>query len=314
MTSRIRGAVLFAALAFLTHATMSPTYLFAAPPTDAQRALDLGYEGDALFEKGKWDEAFERFQQADALAHSPVFVVYMARCRRKAGRLIEAAALYARVTAEALPANAPKPFVAALADASAELKDVRSRIPSVRVEVRGRSASEVELRVDGRVIAAGDVVELDPGSHVVLATAPGAEARKTVELKEGSREVAVELVLEPGRGAASEPKITKGSLVPGILTLSLAALGLELGAIAGGLAARDASSVKEGCVGNHCLRDDAETLDRAKLLATASTVGFVVGGVSLATGIVLIAVRPGGGEASPTVTVGPTGAQLQLSF
>ncbi len=296
------------------------TFVFATPrraraaPTDAQRALDLGYEADALFGKGDWSAAYEKFRQADALAHSPVFVVYMARCRRNAGRLIDAAALYTRVTAEPLGPNAPKPFRAAVADASTELEAVRAAIPRLVVRVVGRHANEVELRVDGRVVSPGEALEVDPGPHAILATAPGAEAREAVDLEPGSGETAVELTLTAARAGAPAPETSaRGSIVPGVLVLSLAAVGFELGAITGGLAASDASAVKEGCIEGRCLRSDADRLDRANTLATVSTVGFVVGGVSLVTGIVLIAVRPGADEA-PEIAIGPTGFSVGGAF
>jgi hypothetical protein len=202
-----------------------------------------------------------------------------------------------------------------VADASAELKAVRKQIPTIVVRVSGRPAGEIEVRIDGRVVEAGQAIEVDPGQHVVLATAPGVEARDTVELEPGSGETAVTLTLAPAGTVAPPPPPAekRGSIVPGVLVLSLAAVGFELGAITGGLAASDASQVKEGCVDGHCLRADADQLDRANTLATVSTVGFVVGGVSLVTGIVLIAVRPGGDDA-PAIAIGPKGFSIGGAF
>ncbi len=288
----------------------------AAPQTDSQRALALGYEGDALFEKKDWDQAYERFKQADALAHSPVFVLYMARCRKNAGRLIEAAAMYAKITAEPLGTNAPKPFKEALKAASTELAEVRSKIPSVIVEVTGRPAAEIEVRIDGRVVRPKERIEVDPGSHAILVTAPGSEAKREIEVQAGSGTTTVKLDLPKraaGDGGEAKPAETRGSIVPGVVTLSLAAVGFELGAITGGLAASDASAVKENCVDESCLASDAERLDRSRLLGNISTAGFIFGGVSLVTGIVLIAVRPGGTTA-PAVTVGPSGVGMFGTF
>jgi hypothetical protein len=288
----------------------------AAPQTDSQRALALGYEGDGLFERKDWDAAYERFKQADALAHSPVFVLYMARCRRNAGRLIEAAAIYAKITAEPLGTNAPKPFRDALKDASTELAEVRSKIPSVVVEVTGRPAAEIEVRIDGRVVQRSERIEVDPGSHAILVTAPSAEAKREIEVQAGSGTTTVKLELPKktaGEGDPTKPTEARGSIVPGVVTLSLAAVGFELGAITGGLAASDASAVKENCVDERCLASDADRLDRSRLLGNISTAGFIFGGVSLVTGIVLIAVRPGG-TAAPAVTVGPSGVGVFGTF
>jgi hypothetical protein len=274
-----------------------------AQPKDAQRALDLGYEGDTLFARGKWAEAFERFQEADAITHSPVFVLYMARCRKNEGKLLEAAEIYARVIAEKPATNAPKPFRAAVADAGAELDELRTKIPAVRVLVKKSPEADARVTVGGRAIRAGERVLLDPGTHVFEATSGGRTAKKSVDLVEGGGETVVEIDVAPTE-PGSAPTSTKGSIVPGVLLLAFGGVGLELGAVTGGLAARDASTVKEGCVDGHCLRSDADLLDRARTLATVSTVGLVVGGAAAATGIILVAVRPGG-SAEPSVAVGP---------
>jgi hypothetical protein len=67
-----------------------------------QRALKLAYEADDLYARGQWAGAYDRFAEADGLAHSPVFVLYMARCRKNAARLIEAEAIFTRLSRETL--------------------------------------------------------------------------------------------------------------------------------------------------------------------------------------------------------------------
>ncbi len=284
----------------------------SAQNADAKRALELGYEADALFARGKWQECHDRFKAADDLLHSPVFVLYMARCKRNAGELLAAREIYARVAAEWIEPTAPKPFRQAVADAGKELEELRARIPTVRIRITGREARGVEVSVDGKVVAIADPIPLDPGTHEIVARAKGAEAKRAIDLAERGGEKLVELELSES-AAVPPPRESRGSLVPGILGLTLGALGLELGAITGGLAASKAGAVKEGCVGNHCLRADAEDLDLARTLATVSTVGFVVGGACVVTGAVLVALRPGDG-AEATVSVTPTGLVLGGRF
>src|SRR5262249_45683700 len=145
----------------------------------SQRAVTLGYEADGLYAKSRWNEAYERFAQADQLAHSPVFVLYMARCRKNAGRLLEARSLYERTARETVSPDAPKPFREAVSDAATEREEVSRRIPSVRLTVTGASGPAT-LSVDGNAVPAGSTsLELDPGDHEVKATAGERTVKKS---------------------------------------------------------------------------------------------------------------------------------------
>jgi hypothetical protein len=276
---------------------------------DANRqALELAYEGDRLYAQGRWADAYERFAAAEARAHSPVFTLYMARCRKNAGRLLDAKVIYQRVAAEALPSSAPKPFHDAVSDARTELAEVERRIPSVRVQVRGAAAPSASVYIDGkRVATPGPPTPLDPGSHQVEAVSGTLRAAESVTLTEGSGPVTVELELGTSKAAAvagdtgagkqgaAEPE--RGSMAPGWIALSVGVVGLGVGAVTGLMAAAKADAVKEGCVDGHCLASDAGELDSARTLATVSTVGFIVGGVGVAAAGVLFVVRPGGSTA-----------------
>ncbi len=66
-------------------------------PTQVDRAREIGLQGLAAFGRGKFAEALELFAQAEELAHSPVFQVYMARCLLELSRPVEARALFARI-------------------------------------------------------------------------------------------------------------------------------------------------------------------------------------------------------------------------
>jgi hypothetical protein len=253
-----------------------------AQPNASQRALDLAYEADDLFAKGKWDAAYARFAEADSLAHSPVFVLFMARAKRNACKLLEAATLYERVAEEKLAATAPKPFRAAITDATSELAELRTRTPRVRVVVVVPPAGDVEVRMDGAAVEVDKSVSVDPGKHVFSAKVADKTASETVEIAAGGEERVVELSF------AEKKKM-------------------------GGLATSTSSDVKENCVDNHCLASDADALDRARLFANVSTGALVAGGAFMITGVVLLVVRPGG-ESSTSVGVGPGGLNLRSDF
>jgi hypothetical protein len=286
-----------------------------AQPNASQRALDLAYEADDLFAKGKWDEAHARFSEADALAHSPVFVLFMARAKRNAGKLLEAVALYQRVADEKLAPTAPKPFRAAIGDAASELTELRGRIPRVRVVLVAAPRGAADVRMDDAVLEVDKSVAVDPGKHVFTAKVGDKTVSETIEIIAGGEERRVELSFAPAaeRGDPKAAPAKRGSLAPGIAFVSLGTFGFELGAVMGGLATSTSSDVKENCVDNHCLASDADALDRARLFANVSTGALVAGGALMITGVVLLVVRPGGTTA-PSVGLGPGRATLDLSF
>ncbi|HZO12098.1 MAG TPA: hypothetical protein VFB62_02535 [Polyangiaceae bacterium] len=270
--------------------------LFAQKSASTDEALRRAYEADELFAASKWNEAYEKFASAEAIAHSPVFVVFMGHCRRNAGRLLEAEEIYQRVADETLADNAPTPFRDAQREAERELSAVRAKIPSIVVSV---SPPDAAITIDDKPATAGKAVRLDPGSHVVEAVRRRKNVRKTVSLREGMQDFQVELEFPADKSA---PKEEEGSLAPGIALLVIGGAGLVLGAITGGIALGLSNEIKTGCIDDHCLVSDAEKLDTAKLLAVISTVGFAVGGAAAVTGTILVIVRPGG-ESSAMIGV-----------
>jgi len=251
---------------------------FAQPTQDALR---LGYEGDDLYARGNWALAYDKFSAANERVHSPVFVLYMARCRKNAGRLLEARTIYERVARETLAPSAPAQFRDAISHGQGELAEISARIPSLRVSFVG--ATHVDLRIDGA--DAPTFTELDPGVHEVAAAANGTTVKREVVLREGSATVDIEIafpVHHEDRG---------GSFAPSIVALSLGVAGVGLGAVTGSIALSKANALKDRCPDNHCMRSDASEIDTAKTLGTISTIGFIAGGVALAAGVVLFAVR-----------------------
>lgn len=279
-------------------------------------ALAAGYEADRLFAAGKWTEAYDKFKEADRLAHSPVFVLYMARAKRNDGKLVDASEIYATVANERVDAKAPKPFVAAVKDAAAELEELRARIPAARVELKKADARDVEITIDGKPARAGARVLLDPGAHDFVAKSRARRVDKTVTLSEGGSETVVELAFDEGK----KPPVVnvnrkQGGFLPGAILLAIGGAGVDLGIVTGVIATVQSSKIKEGCVDDHCLATDADALDRARLLGNVSTGALVAGGLVAATGIVLLVVRPGGADPSkPHASIGPGFVSVSASF
>jgi hypothetical protein len=280
-------------------------------------AVKLGEEALVLHGQGRFKEAYERFETAEKIAHSPVFVLWMARSKRGLGELRAAEKLYEKVASEDLAAAPTPKWTAAQNDAKREHEALAKRIPRVRIAVQGAPAG-ASLAIDGNAALPEVEVEVDPGDHVARATAAGGgQASKTFHADEGDAPARITLVL-PVSPVASE---TRGPLAPGGITLGIGGAALIAGAVTGGYALALAKQVNAGCIRNLCQAADATKGNLANALAYASTGLFIAGGVASAVGIALLVTRPRfGGSRGPTaktsVSIGvrPRGVAVGFSF
>lgn len=280
-----------------------------AQSTAEDRAVELAHRGREYFNQGRFQDALAAFEQAETLASSPVLGLYIARSHRNLGHLVAARDHYHKVIDTDLPKTAPEPFRAAKSDAEKDLDALLPRIPRVTIELVPASPGAT-LAVDGAEVSATGPYDLDPGAHEVVVREGDAErARKRFVLQEGDKAANVRVDLAPSGRAddVSEPApaSSEGSLVPGFVVLGAGAAGLLVGAITGGLAVSAESDLAESCPGSVCPPEKRGDLDSANTLALTSTVSFIVGGAIAATGVVLLIVRPGGGDepTSPAVSL-----------
>ena len=292
-----------------------PALAAAQPAADKNlEAVRLGGEALGAFQRGDWRAAYDGFSSAEALTHSPVFVLYMARARRNENALVEARELYGRVAAEHLYATAPQPWRTAVADAAAEFGEVSRRIPSVSIRVRALESGESVL-IDGKPVQAGRLageIELNPGEHTIaIQRAEGPLSERTVTLEEGARGVVVTLDSEPPRIAppAVRPRVESSQVEPrqdaarserssnryatlATITGIVGLAGVAVGSVAGIVAIGKSQDAKEGCEDNVCPEANERQADIAGDYATLSTIGFVVGGVGLGASATLFWVMP----------------------
>jgi hypothetical protein len=313
-------------------ALLLATSVAAAQPSveDNARALALGREALELYGKSDFSAAFEKFRAADRAAHSPVFVLYMARSLRSAGKLLAARELFAGLLAEPLPASAPEPWQRARDDAARELASLDARIPTLIIDLRGPTPESSALTLDEAPLAPTALrapIRVDPGQHTLVARASGfQERREAVTVAEGDAPRRVDLLLVPSAMPPSAsasatqkplenkpiPPSRRGSLVPGIAALGVGVAGLSAGVITGVIAKGQADAIKKNCIDGHCLSTDRDKASAANALATGSTVSFLVGGAAAAAGVVLVILRPGGG-AGPEAKLVPGPGSLLLT-
>ena len=93
-------------------------------------AVGAGQRGLEAFRLGDWEAAYRAFREAETTAHSPVFLLYMARARQRQGASAEALDLYARVAAEPVTTVTPDSWRVAIEQAAREGAELRASVSS----------------------------------------------------------------------------------------------------------------------------------------------------------------------------------------
>jgi hypothetical protein len=236
-----------------------------------------------------------------------------------------------RVVREPLAANAPQAFRDAQERARKVLEAALPRIARLTVNVEPRDAKAEVMVGEAKVPAALIGVErpTDPGTHEVVATAPGyLPAKSQVTLGEGGKE-AVTLTLSPDPSAAQPepgaaqpepgaappvdaapppappPQAEKGgSNTLAYVLLGVGGVGIAVGSVTGIMAIGAKGGLD--CPGNRCVGEEGDKLDSAKTTALVSTVGFAVGLAAVAVGVVLLITGSGSKKDTGSRTPGPT--------
>lgn len=182
-------------------------------------------------------------------------------------------------------------------DCSRHLAEIEKALPSVVFEARdaaGALVTNVHVTIDDAApfterLDGATAIPVDPGEHRFTFDAAGfASVKKTVAFREGERGRHEIVAL-----AAAEAQPTEGSSSPtaAYVAFGIGAVGLVVGGVAGGLGFSNASAAKSHCTGNVCTSDAQSGIDAAKRWAIVSDVGFVVGGLGVATGVVILLTR-----------------------
>ena len=310
-----------------------------ASSADMQTARALLKDGKKLRGEKDFKGALEKFKGAFALVATPVTGRELAFAYLDVGQLVDAREIAVSVVQMPKAKDETDASDKARGDCGKLASDLAARIPSLSIRLLAPAGVASQVTVDGVALstaALGIARKIDPGKHVVIATANGSpEARAEVDLKEGeSREVT--LTLEAGKtgastvtapstsGTSSAPSSSPSSSTPSSSTGSsshaltyvgfgVAGVGVVVGSVAGLLAFSKLSSAKDGCVDTRCPPSSQGGLDSSKTWGTLSTVAFIVGGVGATVGIVSLftgsssrdAGRSSGGAPSTSSTLTP---------
>ena len=278
---------------------------------DVAAARSLGAEGVRLADKGRCREAVEKLERSEKLYHAPTTLGRLAECQIDLGKVVLGTENLQRLLREPLAPGAPPAFVAARVRAEAVLAKARLKIGNLQIGVEAPAGAKLEMTVDGAPVSdmfLDNQWPADPGVHDVEVTALGflkATAKVTVREGEGQK-VSLKLVADPDYVKASPPEASVAPLaepeksVPppppesgssktlAYVALGVGGAGMVVGSVAGILFLGKASDLDKACPNKTCPPTSAGDLSSTMTLGTVSTVGFIVGGVGLAAGAVLL--------------------------
>jgi len=307
--------------------------LFAAKDAHAQDAAAaeaLFQDGLAALKASNVELACTRFAESDRLDPAVGTKLALADCEERRGRTATAWALY-RAAFDKLPssdARAPK--------VRERIDRLEPKLAKLIVELAAGAPAELEIVRDGNAMRSGVLgvaLPVDPGAHVVVVRAPGAEdATFQAMAREGET---VKLTVAPGRpkavpvepspppaAVATPPQPptppspvpsvpaqaapndastgTSGWTVFGISSLVVGGLAGVGGSVALSLAHDDAAIAAENCNDEVklCNATGREAIDRGQLENTLGGVGIAVGGVGLALGAVGLVLGSRSGDAA----------------
>jgi len=266
---------------------------------------------------GHYAEACPKFAEARRLKSDSLPALQgLAQCYDKAGKTASAWAKYRQLSVELKQSG----------------DGARAELASSRAEELGRSLSTLEIKPEssdtpGLVIRLdkeevpramfGTRMNVDPGQHILEATAPGFEVWSTtvtIGAASDAKQTKVPPLVAKPSGSSGGGEATGGSSglrSAAFVVGGLGVAGLVVGGVFGGLASGAASTVKSACPNSVCATSAGQSdLSSANSKALISTIGIGAGAGLLATGVILYVVsRP-----SAKRDEAPRAAQILPSF
>jgi hypothetical protein len=300
------------------------------------RAEALFNDGTKLLEAGSYAEACPKLADSQRLVRGVGVTLYLGECYERLGKTASAWAQFR--LAESLASTKGDKRANVAHDRAVRLE---AQMPAIQITVATPSTPGLEVTLDGSLVARsewGTAEPVDPGPHTVKATAPQKQPwQTTVTIPSQKQTIPVNVahLLDVGEASPTTappvppippppspsvhpavhepppPPVGETSPPPGRVQRILGFGGMGLGVVgvglgtAFGLAAeskfKQSDSEKGGCIANMCGQPGLNTRATGLTFATLSTVGFVVGGLGLAGGIVLYFTAP---KATATTTMG----------
>jgi serine/threonine-protein kinase len=267
------------------------------PQARAQQASTTGTasalfdEGVALMEQGRYAEACPKLARSNELSPNGGTLFALAECYELNGQVASAWVTYREAAIRAKAAGKEE----AVNRANAAASKLEAQLARLAIVVP-KPVEGISVTLDERPVTReewGVATPIDPGTHVVRASAPGH--------KPFSQSVRVDTrpVIRTLKVPLLEPLPTRGG---GQRVLGIIVAGLGVGGLGAGTWFGLQAADKNEEAGTHCRNGtecDAEgiVLDKeGRQAATISTISFIAGGALVAGGVLLFLTAPSGRE------------------
>jgi serine/threonine-protein kinase len=292
-----------------------------AAPRDRAAADALFTEAKGLMESERFAEACPKLQESQRLDPAIGTLMYLAYCQEKAGQPAAAWATFRAAESAARQAKQAERERKARERAEA----LEATLPSLSIEVPEESrVTGLQIERDGVLLEAdsyGRSVRVDPGTHVVSATAPGRKPwKRDVQLAAARAQETLTIpVLEldkplatteaaaapaPTAEAAKQPGTeASASLGPsfwsqrnvGYIVGAAGVVGLAAGGYFAWLATSKEQRSDRNCAPDNptwCNEKGIALNQEAQTAQRSSIISFAAGGVATAAGLVLVLTAP----------------------
>jgi len=277
-------------------ANAQPATAQSPSPQDVQAAKDHFEKGSNAFKANNFAEALTEFKASYGKVASPNSHLYIARCMRELGQLVDAYLEFEKVTAEAQTAG--EKYAQTGETAKVEHDELKAKIALVSVNVTTPEVGAT-LTIGGKEVPQdrwGQPFPAMPGSVDVRLEAPGKPAAtQSVTAGAGeSKDATLAFATGPtdGGDGGDSGSGSGGSKMSGMRIGAFAAAGVGVAgfvtfAVAGSMSNSTFDKLKENCGNSPCPPAFAGDVDKGKTQQTVANVGLIIGAVGVAAGATL---------------------------
>ena len=292
-----------------------------AQGNDPAAARELFRVGQEDMRQGRVDAACEKFAEAQRLDPNVGYLVNLARCDEKRDRLADARESWEKALDLAKLRGDTR-----LADVRAGYEAVDKQVPRIIVQTTAAPPDGLVLRRDDVVLTSASLgvpLPVNPGKHVIAATAPGRKAwSKEISVRGGDRVVTIEVpeltaqteapagpASAPAGGVSLEPSRPAGGTqrTLGVITAALGVAAAGVGTfftLRASSLNEDSKALCDPAAPNSCSSEGVTTRDDALAAADVATVSFVAAGVLVVGGAVLFLTAPSRSKSATTSFLG----------
>lgn len=278
-------------------------------PNDRALAEALFQDARQLVASEQWTPACAKFAESQRLDPKLGTLLYLATCHEREGKLASAWAEFTEARALASRANqADRERIA-----KERVNALEPRLSRIVVEAE-EPAPKITFELDGKSLSTavlGSSMPIDPGEHVVQATAPEREPAtvkvlvagegQTFRVKVPKLRAPTPVAPPPAPPAPPPPEPSNPSQrTVGTVIVGLGAASLAVGGVLGVVALTKDSNANALCNGKICTQEGLDLHDSAHTLAHFSTAGLALGIVGIGVGGYLLLSAP---TATPTAAV-----------